>query len=445
MAAMAGMGRKTLSNILVTAGLQFQDWTGAYRLFSKERVDPNALFAHIVAQVHLELPPGMPFVAAIDDTKLPKSGKKVYGASYQRDPLGPKFHTNLVWAQRFLQISAILPQGEGARTIPVDFQHAPLPKKPKKNASEQEWLAYRQERESANLSKVALQRIALLRKTLNQILQAAGRILWIQGDNGYTNATILKNLPENTIYTGRVRKDARLYFLPESSADKGRKRLYGAQAPTPEAVRQDPDIPWQEIQVYAAGKCHTVRVKTLDAVRSPISGQKILRLIVIQPLGYRLRKNSKILYRQPAYLICTDPTRALQEVVQFYFWRWEIEVNHRDEKNILGIGQAQVRQKNATGHLPAFLVASYAMLLLAAHRFVKQHPPEQGIPRPRWQKKANPQRPPLQHIIQTLRTELWADSLDLGNLTGFVTQNRGGTNAIKYKPDLPSALFFCSN
>lgn len=237
MAAMAGMGRKTLSNVLLTAGLQFQDWTGAYRLFSRQRFDPNALFVHIVAQMHLELPPGMPFVAAIDDTKLPKSGKKVYGASYQRDPLGPKFHTNLVWAQSFLQISAILPQGEGARTVPVDFQHAPLPKKPKKNASEQEWLACRQERESANLCKVALQRIMLLRETLNQNLQAAGRILWIQGDNRYTNATILRKLPENTIYTGRVRKDARLYFLPESSAAKGRKRPYGAQAPTPEAVR----------------------------------------------------------------------------------------------------------------------------------------------------------------------------------------------------------------
>jgi hypothetical protein len=103
MAAMAGMGRKTLSNVLVTAGLQFQDWTGAYRLFSRQRFDLNALFAHIVAQMHLELPPGMPFVAAIDDTKLPKSGKKVYGASYQRDPLGPKFHTNLVWAHRARQ------------------------------------------------------------------------------------------------------------------------------------------------------------------------------------------------------------------------------------------------------------------------------------------------------------------------------------------------------
>ena len=35
-----------------------------------------------------------------------------------------------------------------------------------------------------------------------------------------------------------------------------------------------------------------------------------LLLVVIKPLGYRLRKGSKLLYRQPAFLICTDPQRT---------------------------------------------------------------------------------------------------------------------------------------
>ena len=31
-------------------------------------------------------------------------------------------------------------------------------------------------------------------------------------------------------------------------------------------------------------------------------------LIIIAPLAYRPRKGAKLLYRQPAYLICRDPS-----------------------------------------------------------------------------------------------------------------------------------------
>ena len=52
--------------------------------------------------------------------------------------------------------------------------------------------------------------------------------------------------------------------------------------------------------------------------------------------------------------------------MQAYFDRWEIEVNHRDEKSILGVGQAQVWSKWSVARLPALRVASYSLLLLSA-------------------------------------------------------------------------------
>src|SRR5437763_17084483 len=54
------------------------------------------------------------------------------------------------------------------------------------------------------------------------------------------------------------------------------------------------------------------------------------------------------------------------QVLQAYFYRWEVEVDQKDEKDLLGVGQAQVWSKQAVSHQPAFHVASYAMLLLAA-------------------------------------------------------------------------------
>ena len=140
-------------------------------------------------------------------------------------------------------------------------------------------------------------------------------------------------------------------------------------APTPDGLRQDDNVPWQEVTAFAAGKVHTFRVKTIAAVLWKKTGAQCpLRLLVIAPVGYRLRKGSKVLYRQPAFLICTDPDLPLDQLLQDYVWRWEIEVHHRDEKQLVGVGEAQVRSPQSVDRQPAFAVAGYALLLPAAAR-----------------------------------------------------------------------------
>ena len=52
------------------------------------------------------LPDNAPLVTALDDTALRKTGRKIPGVGYRRDPMSPPFHVNLVPAQRFVQLSA---------------------------------------------------------------------------------------------------------------------------------------------------------------------------------------------------------------------------------------------------------------------------------------------------------------------------------------------------
>jgi hypothetical protein len=47
-----------------------------------------------------------------------------------------------------------------------------------------------------------------------------------------------------------------------------------------------------------------------------------------------------MLYREPAYLICTETGLGIEDILQAYIWRWEIEVDFREEKTLLGCGQA---------------------------------------------------------------------------------------------------------
>jgi hypothetical protein len=57
-------------------------------------------------------------------------------------------------------------------------------------------------------------------------------------------------------------------------------------------------------------------------------------------------------------------TSPVQVHIQAHFDRWEVEVNHRDEKSMFGVGEAQVWSVKAAELVPQFLVAVYAILLL---------------------------------------------------------------------------------
>ncbi|SDA69239.1 hypothetical protein SAMN03080617_01742 [Algoriphagus alkaliphilus] len=201
-------------------------------------------------------------------------------------------------------------------------------------------------------------------------------------DGSYTNEAVLKKLPSNTILIGRIRKDCSLFLPPEPpTSGKGRKKVYGKSLPTPEQIRQSDDYSWVKVQAWAAGKVHEFELKVIPAVRWRKAGNKDLKLVIIRPISYRKTKKSRLLYRDPAYLICTEPELELATLLQAYLWRWEIEVNFKDEKTILGCGEAQVRTRQACEKVPAFLTSVYSMLLLAAETTKNQ-----VLPRPKWYK-----------------------------------------------------------
>ncbi len=105
--------RGTLTNLICLCGRAHRDWTADYRLYSRERVDPTLLFRHALSEVHSHLPPDAALVTAIDDTLVRKTGTKIDGVGWKRDPLGPAFQTNLVRGQRFVQLTAAWPGPDG--------------------------------------------------------------------------------------------------------------------------------------------------------------------------------------------------------------------------------------------------------------------------------------------------------------------------------------------
>ena len=445
-------GRHTLTNVLCTCGRAFQDWSADYRLFSAGQWDPTRLFRPVLRGVLEMSDDPSVFVTALDDTHLKKSGKKTPGVAYRRDPLSPPFHCNFIRAQRFLQMSAMLspatPPGPG-RALPIRYVHVPPVPKPSRTASQEDRKAYRARCRQENLSTRAVSLLRDVRQELDQQHDARNRVLIIGVDGSYTNQTVLQNLPERTVVIGRVRKDAKLFYRParRDPSIRGPKLKYGQPAPTPEALRQDSSVPWQEVQAYAVGKVHTFRVKTIASVLWKKAGhERLLRLVVIAPVGYRLRKGSKLLYRQPAYLICTDCDLPLDKLVQYYLWRWDIEVNHRDEKQLIGVGQAQVRSPQSVDRQPAFAVASYSMLLLAAARAFGVKAVGTSLPLPKWRSGRDKVRISTQELIQQLRHEVWGQALDhlVENYDHFASPSEGDTKSAQFGLSLAPAVLYAA-
>jgi hypothetical protein len=424
-----------VTSLISAHGAQFKDWTAHYDLYAKDRVDPQVLFRGILQQVEQHNGSETPLVVALDDTILRKTGRHIPGAAYRKDPLGPPFNINLVWAQRMIQFSAALPNEQGeVRMIPIDFVDASTPRKPRKNESAEIWEAYKEEMKQRNLNQCALNTLHRLQSERDH------RPLRIVVDGSYTNKTMLRNLPENTVLIGRIRKDARLNALPDSQMEKGRRRIYGHDLPTPEQVRQDESIPWQEVEASLGGRKFSFHLKTLDRVRWRKAGEQDLRLVVIRPVPYT-GPGGKRLYRQPAYLICTDPELCLEDILQSYLWRWDIEVNHRDEKTLLGVGQAQVRNKRSAWSVPASAVAAYSMLHLAAIQAYGWSGDPQVIPQPKWRKPERKHRASTMDLINELRRELWADAIHSSHLTDFMQGVSPKAMSEKCSPSLVSSIF----
>lgn len=168
----------------------------------------------------------------------------------------------------------------------------------------------------------------------------------------------------------------------------------------------------------------------------------VLRLIVIAPLGYRLRKGGKLLYRKPVHLICTDPNIPIEKVLQAYIWRWDVEVNFRDEKTLLGVGQAQVRHETSVESVPALGVAAYSTMLLAAVRAYGPAGMPETLPPPSWRRREKPRRATTMNLIQQLRYELWSHGMRATNFSGFTSHDSATQKPEKSLLPLESALFY---
>ena len=403
LAGLACLGRRTLTRIIWAQGRQHLNWSGEYLLHSRSRWDPQPLFEPILRRA-LAYCPNRLVGVAVDDTRLRKTGRQIRQAFYQRDPLSPPFYVNLILGLRFLQGSLLVPLHRrapvGARALPIGFQEVSRVKRPGKKATEESWKHYREEAKKHNLSRSFVDMGIQLRQQLDEV-GGRDKILVLACDGSFCNRTCFGTIPERTVLLARARKDAKLCF--RAPADS--RRFYAPDKFTPQQVRQEESRAWKITKIFYGGKRRKIRYKQLNEVYWQRGAKRRpLRLIVIAPTPYRKSKSKKLYYRDPAYLLTSDLHSSTKQLLQIYFDRWQIEVNHREEKDTLGVGEAQLWNVTSVPKQPVLAVASYSALLLASLQTFGAERGAAYAELPKWRKNAR--RPSCLDLIALLRKEM---------------------------------------
>lgn len=390
--------RKTIANVSLFLGNIKKGYEANCAVFSRRKWEAVKLFDHLLKPA-LSLSEGPYVCVAADDTHIKKSGKKIKGAGWKRDPLSPAFHLNFLWGLRFLQFSLLTNPSPFARAIPIDFIEAPSIKKPGKRAPAWFFERYKQAKKEFNLSSLFVQNIKKLRLRLDQA--AERRPLLMVVDASFCNRVCMRNQEDRTEILARCRKNTRLCFRYVGT---NKRRKYAQDKFSPEQVRLNPYYEWKGTAAFYGGKKRLLFYKEVNNVLwQGGSGLRPLRLFVLAPTSYRKTKRGRLYYRQPAFLLCTDLSTDASFLIQAYLNRWQIEVNHREEKSILGIGQAQVWSFKSIDRQPAFHVAVYSSLLLSS-ALTYQDKPLYFEDNPKWRKP--PKRLTFRAMLGIMRSEI---------------------------------------
>lgn len=401
-AGLCALGRHTITNYAILLGRIHTVPTADYKFYTASKWEVNDLFDPILKQTLEYFKDSNYITFAADDTKLHKTGKKIPHTSWQRDPMSPPFNTNFIWGLRFLQYSVLVPlynqSNAPCRSIPIRFNDAPPLKRPGKRSTEEEKATYIKMKKENNLSSEFIKELKNLRSVLDN-MGADNKPLLMTVDGSFCNSRCFSTVIERVELVARCRKDAKLCMPYEGP----KRKVYADKKFTPELVRQDESIPWQTSSFYYGGEWRLLKYKEVNHILwQKGSKRKLLRLIVLAPIPYV--RGGRRNYRDPAYLLTTDRKGSAKEIIQAYLDHWQIEYNHRDEKSILGVGEAQVRNEKAVVKQPGLHVAAYSALLLASIKLYNDQGIEDVQCKPKWRKKAK--RNTCRALIGELRASI---------------------------------------
>jgi DDE superfamily endonuclease len=319
--ALLARGRRTVTSWIRAAGLSDQ-FRPCYTAVAAAGKKAGTIAAYLVTSVVEPLVSGTArLTLALDDTPTPRYGPHVQGAGVHHNPTPGPAGSPYVYGHVFVVLGLLVHhQAWGTIALPL-LARMYVRKKDLPDIDPEHRPPFRTKLELA----VELLRWAKI------WLGLSGKPFWVVADGAYAKAAFLKPaISLGMTVISRLRKDAALHTVPgpRRPGQRGRARVYGERR-IDLAKRAGQRRGWtsESFDLYGAGVVK--RYKTFLATWRPAGG--VIRVVLVdEPAGWR------------AYF-CTDTSASVADILGTVADRFSLEITFRDCKEIVGVGQQQVR------------------------------------------------------------------------------------------------------
>jgi hypothetical protein len=319
--------RRTVCGMLLGVGLQ-RAWhhARAHRFFATARWCADALgllmLDLIVARL---LPADSAITVAIDDTLFKRTGKKVFGVFWHHDGAakGPK---PIGFGNCWVAAGVIV-------ALPLLPRPVCLP------VLARLW----RPRQTGKLTHARAMVELIANRYPDRAIHAVGDAAYI-GDH-------LRGLGEKITWTSRLKVTSVLHQLaPPRTGRSGRPRTKGPRLGTPTDLAAT--ATWRRTQLRRYGRVDTVWITEITCLWYGAFRGQTVRVVLVRDDKPHARDRDDRGYGLP--LVTTDLHTSAERMVTRYAWRWAIEVAFSNARQVLGVGQARNRTRQAVARTVPF-------------------------------------------------------------------------------------------
>jgi DDE superfamily endonuclease len=329
--------RRTVCGMLLGTGLErWWHHARAHRFFATARWCADAVGLTLLDLiVDRLLPKGSPITVVVDDTLFKRSGRKVFGVAWHHDGAakGPKpIGFGNCWV--VAGIVAQLPFLARPVCLPV-LARLWRPRHTGK-------IAYAREMVEAIAAR------------------HTDRLVHAVGDAAYVGEH-LRGLAPQITWTSRLKATSVLHGLaPPRTGQSGRPRTKGARLGTPTDLAATAS--WRISQARRYGRVDTVQIAEIVCLWYGSFHSQSIRVILVRDDKPRTHDRDDRGYGLP--IVTTDLTTPVEDLVARYAARWCIEVAFSDARQILGVGQARNRTRQAVHRTVPFGLICLSLVTL---------------------------------------------------------------------------------
>jgi len=369
--------RRTITGMLRAGGIE-RHHSAFHRIFSNAKWSIDCAGLAVYDLIRKLLPQGTVFLAG-DDTLLNRRGLKVFGTGMHRDPLlSSRGFTVVRWGHCWVVLCVVI---ESPRTAGRYYTLPILARLYLNKKSSEKWnRAYRTKPE------MMLEMLKLVHAYDPE------QKLHFLGDSAFTSSSMLKKMPEVIAVTGRIGCNSRIHApAPPRKEGRGRPRIRGERLDTPDEMLDAKGLRRVDLKLYESSE-YKVRLAEQEGFLFNAPNRPIKVVAIEHQRGGRGRE---VFYS-------TETGAKAEQILQWFSWRWPIEVTFHDSKQHLGLGEAENRKTKAVRRTVPTGLLMYSLVVLW-HECIRKKPA------PRLRKWAGKDHASFAEMLAALRVDSLAE------------------------------------